>query len=168
LRRMKIESSNGARLSLQPVAYQFGTSDSKVGSKDWDANWLIIRGELRGSDGREWSFSDPCLTTWEAASLAAWLHGVVDGVVVPVAAEDLSDTALEIFTEPNIALSLAARNGEQVRVRFHLSLEAIPPWFGDDDRPDLFEYFVPLDTSIDELARAADDWERELAPFPER
>lgn len=138
-------------MSLQPVSYQFGLGDSKTGPKDWDADWLVIRGEVRDGDGREWSFTDPCLTTWEAASLGTWLRGVGDGVVAPVSDKDLPDAILQVFIAPNIALSLAARNAERVAVRVHLSLEALPPWFGDDDRPGIFEYFVLLDTTVDEL-----------------
>ena len=70
--RVRIVSSTRAVVELQPVCYQFselgstrrgGTPGSNAG---WDANWLVVRGEIGTSDGRSWSFTDPCLTTWEA------------------------------------------------------------------------------------------------------
>ena len=75
---MKLVSVDGATVDLRPLHYQFpGTA--AAGQYDWDANWLVVRGGVRLPDGRTWSFSDPCLTTWEARSLGDWLRGVVAG-----------------------------------------------------------------------------------------
>jgi hypothetical protein len=51
-------------------------------------------------------------------------------------------------------------------VRVHLSLAARPAWLGRD--VDIFDFFMPLDVPLPRLSAAADDWERELAPFPPR
>jgi len=74
---MRLESDDGIVVELSPLRYQFGSSSTP---RDWDANWLIIAAAVRLSDGRSWSFADPCLTTWEARELASWLRGVLAGV----------------------------------------------------------------------------------------
>jgi len=70
--------------------------------------------------------------------------------------------------EPNLAFSLESRTGDQVRVRAHFSLEALPPWLQDERQPDVFGYFVPIDLSAAALVDAADSWTRDLAEYPER
>lgn len=168
---MRLVSRNGAEVELRPVAYQFPGSGAGAGSHDWDANWLMVRGEVRTDDGRSWTFADPCLTTWEARSVGRWIEGVLSGAIGVASAADLAvpDSPIEHFTEPNVAFSLASRSAEVIEIRVHLSLEALPPWFHDaTDRPDIFEYFVLLELTPDELRQAAIDWEADLASYPER
>jgi hypothetical protein len=165
---MKLSSSEGAFVELTAVRYEFPRSTRGGPGGDWDANWLIVRARVRMADGRSWSFEDPCLTTWEARSLGRWLHGVVSGQVTPAPFEDGDDAGLEAFTEPNVALGLAARTGEEATVRMHLSLEARPGWLPDDESVDVFRYFVAVRVPLAEVARAADDWDQELVPFPQR
>ena len=118
---MKLESSDGALVTLRPERYQFGAGAS-TRDRDWDANWLVVRGDVRMEDGPEWSFSDACLTTWEAQSLGAWLTGAVRGVVPAVlVAEELTDSTMESFTEPNIGFSVAYRIAERIGVRSPLA-----------------------------------------------
>jgi len=115
-----------------------------------------------------WSFEDPCLTTWEGRLLGRWLHEVVAGAVAPSPSDGGKDERPVVFTEPNLALSLAAADQETVNIRVHLSHEALPPWLAHADGTELFEFFVVVRLSRADLARAAQDWERELAVFPER
>jgi hypothetical protein len=68
-----------------------------------------------------------------------------------------------------LAFSVEGRDGHRVRLRVHLSLEALPPWLRDSaDRPEVLDFFVVLDLSSQELTTAAAEWTVELAPFPER
>lgn len=162
---MKLVSADEAFVDLRPLRYQYpGTTG--LGQHDWDANWLMVAGDVRLPDGRGWSFSDPCLTTWEAASLGRWLRAVVSGDVQPTEFDGDGEETLEIFTEPNVALSLAARTDESARVRVHFSLESRPPWLGQD--VDIFDFFVGLDVPLEQLSAAVDEWERELTSFPAR
>ena len=46
-------------------------------------NWLQISGTVVLADGKTWSFEDPSLTTFEAASLGQWLRETADGIVEP-------------------------------------------------------------------------------------
>jgi hypothetical protein len=50
----------------------------------------------------------------------------------------------------------------------HFSLEALPPWLHDQERPGIFDYFVLVDVSATELANAAETWIHDLAEYPER
>ena len=160
-------SADGASVDLRPLRYEF-PGIAGAGPGDWDANWLVVGGDVRLADGRGWSFADPCLTTWEARSLGSWLRGVVKGKVRPTAFDAAGDgeETLEAFTEPNLALSLASRSDGAAVVRVHLSLESRPPWLGDGF--DIFGFFVSLDVPLQALAAAAGEWDRELAAFPVR
>lgn len=162
---VKFVSVDGAAVDLRLVAYQF-PSTAGAGPDDWDANWLVVAGDVQLADGRRWSFSDPCLTTWEARSMGDWLRAVVRGEIEPADFEGDGEDALVIFTEPNIALSLAARSQEAAVVRVHFSLESEPPWL--DDEADMFAFFVELDQPLQALSAAIDGWDRELSSFPAR
>jgi hypothetical protein len=138
---MRLESDDGIVVELSPLRYQFGSSSTP---RDWDANWLIIAAAVRLSDGRSWSFADPCLTTWEARELASWLRGVLAGEVSPAPFGGEEDERLLVFTEPNLAFSLASSDAERITLRLHLSLESRPPWLHGDTDSDLFDYFIEV------------------------
>jgi hypothetical protein len=145
-------SEDGARLELQPVRYQFGAFGS---DGDWDANWLVIHGGVRTTTGEDWTFDDPCLTTWEARELGAWLRA---------AAEDRAPDGLLTFTEPNLGFSIV-HTREPIVLRVHLSLESL----GASEPPEgLYAYSLPLRLGRQDLLTAAHAWHEELAPFPER
>lgn len=157
---MRLESADGASVELSVKGYQFGASNEP---RDWDANWLVIAGVVVLPDGTTWTFEDSCLTTWEARELANWLRQVHEGHVPP-SVWDSDEERLLVFTEPNIAFSLAARSEGSAAVRVHLSLESGPP----SDEQELFDYFVVLELSMAALADAFSAWETELQPFPVR
>lgn len=141
-------------------SYQFGSSNEP---RDWDANWLVVAGVVVLSDGASSSFVDPCLTTWEARELLDWLRQVRSGHVQP-SIWDSDEERLLVFTEPNLAFSLAARSEESVTVRAHLSLESGPV----SGESELFDYFVPLELTSKVLVDAIGDWEMVLRAFPVR
>lgn len=118
---MKLQSSDGAHVELRPTGYQFAGMKA-VGIRDWDANWLVVVGNVLLADGRHWSFVDSCLTTWEARQLGEWLHGVLVGDVHPDPF-DGEHAQLTYFTEPNVGVSLATRDDTGATIRFHFSLE---------------------------------------------
>ena len=61
--RVRLSSSDGASITLHPAAYQFEVTPATADEHDWDANWLMIHGDVRIAGGRQWAFLDPCLTT---------------------------------------------------------------------------------------------------------
>jgi hypothetical protein len=160
-------STNKVSVELSIARYQFPDREGHC-DHDWEANWLQIRGMAVLPDGKTWSFEDPSLTTWEAAKLGQWLRGVADGSVrpSPFGAEEIEQ--LLCFTEPNLAFSLEERIADQVRLRVHFSLEALPPWLSGSEKPDIFDFFVVLDVSATQLDEAAADWTTDLSRFPQR
>lgn len=160
---MRLVSIDGAEVELCPVGYQFPHC-SELG--DWDANWLMIAGAARLASGEAWKFRDSCLTTWEAASLAEWLRQTANGIIKPVDFPS-DEERLKVFTEPNVAFSLAARTSSTCTVRVHFSLESRPAWLTDDD-PDLFDFFVEVEITKAALLGATTEWLSELAAFPAR
>jgi len=164
---VRLDSADGAFVELRLLQYEFPArrpARQSGGDEDWDANWLVVRGDVGLGNGRQWTFTAPCLTTWEARSFSGWLRAVVDGKVAPVAAT-VDDEALEAFVEPVLALSLAALRDDKAAVRVHLSIEALPDWARDSD---LYEFFVELSLPLSVLRGAADDWDDDLARFPVR
>jgi hypothetical protein len=138
-------------------------------ARDSDANWLQVRGNITLADGTAWAFERPCLTTWEARGLGSWLRAVAAGTVPPSpVAGGEPEGRLEFF-EPDIAFSVAERTADRVRIRVHFNVDSLPPWLqGTEVEPGLYEYFVRLEVSAEELTRAAESWMLELAEFPER
>jgi hypothetical protein len=129
---------------------------------------LVITADIEMSDGRSWSFTDPCLTTWEARELASWLRGVLSGDVQPAPLGGEAERLL-VFTEPNLAVSLAGRDREKATMRLHFSAESRPPWLQGHRASDLFDYyFIEVSPTHAALAQAVDEWEHELAAFPVR
>ena len=57
---MILVSGDGTSVELTPVRYQF---DDLPNTHTHDLNWLVIQGDFTLTDGRSWSFTDPCLTT---------------------------------------------------------------------------------------------------------
>lgn len=163
---MRLQEADGARVELHLTGYQYpGLHGS--GEGDWDANWLNVRGEVRDASGQQWRFLDPCLTTWEANQLGAWLRGILVGSVA-AAGMGAEERRILSFTEPNVAVSLAARDATDATVRFHFSLESGPPWLPTDDSMDFFDFFVPITASLGDVARAVEEWDQDLAALPPR
>jgi hypothetical protein len=107
-----------ASLSIEVRGYQF--PDSAMDG--WDSEWLQIHGSAECPQG-QWRFSDPCLTTFELAHLAAWLREVPTGGPV---------REIE-FVEPCLRFEHVERsNGDVLIVR--LSQEASPPWATESQR----------------------------------
>lgn len=159
---MELRSDDGAHLVLSIVRYQFPNLRGQ-GVQDWDANWLVVAGDLLLPDRRTHSFSDPCLTTWEARELAGWLGDVAEGdsEVSPGDAPGL------VFTEPCLAFA-ACRDGlGQVELRVYLSLEAEPPFVMAGERG-IHTNYVPFRLSREALTKAAREWAVETARFPVR
>lgn len=108
---MKLVGDKGTSLELSLEGYQF----PDIGSGGWDANWLIVRGEVEHPRG-SWVFRDPSLTTFEVKALASWFSGVASGE----ASSTLS------FTEPNLEFRLLV--GAEASVAVRLGYESAPPW----------------------------------------
>lgn len=166
---MRLVSSSRALVELRPTGYQFndaGGTAAQAAARtagshaDWDANWLVIRGDVTAADGRSWSFTDPCLTTWEAERLSVWLDAV---------SRNAADQDAAVFTEPNISFFVDGRDGDWVRMRVRFSHESLPASLPRDVAGwQAGEYFVALEVSMADLAAAARAWDGERQAFPAR
>lgn len=164
---VRLTSTDGTVVELQPLRYQFPAA-AGAGPQDWDANWLVIRGDVHLPDGRRWHFQDPCLTTWEAAELAGWLRSVAAGEVEAHPLPPDEDRLLA-FTEPNLGFSLGSTGEGASQIRVHFSLEAAPPWSRPPEADaELYDFFVIVSTTVADLTRAVDEWDGERAAFPPR
>jgi hypothetical protein len=92
---------------LRIVGYQFPDATDLD-----DANWLMISGEC-SLEGRQWTFTDPCLETWDMEELASWLEALAAG---------RNTKPFLAFTEPNLEFQVV--KGNTLRVIF--SLETAP------------------------------------------
>jgi hypothetical protein len=166
---VRLVSSSRALVELRPAGYQFSDAGGTAAEAaaptagshaDWDANWLVIRGDVTAADGRSWSFADPCLTTWEAERLSVWLDAV---------SRDAAEQDAAVFTEPNISFFIDGRDGDRVRMRVRFSHESLPAsWPRDVAGWQSGEYLVALGVSIADLAAAAHAWDGERQAFPAR
>jgi hypothetical protein len=46
---VRLLSRDGASIDIRPIRYQFGASLQTTPGTNWDANWLVIRGEIQTS-----------------------------------------------------------------------------------------------------------------------
>ena len=166
---MRIGSADGPAIDLAVLGYEFAAPSRTVTERDWDANWLVIKGWVTPDDRPGWSFTAACLTTFEARQLADWLRGVALGEVrpAPFDVERWGESGLLWFTEPALGFSLAASSPEHVAIRVHLSFEALPPGMSPEQL-EIYEHFVVVRTTSSELSGTVDDWLQELSAFPVR
>lgn len=159
---MELTSRTSSRFWLVVSGYQYPGLPGE-GPQDWDANWLIIQGEVELPDGRRSSFVDPCLTTWEADDLGAWLRRVSRGEALT--APDRGP-AVE-FLEPNLGFRAMQGEDGRIELRVYLSLEAEPPWVMEG-APGVHRNYVTMDLTREQLADAAEAWLAECREFPAR
>jgi hypothetical protein len=149
-------------VALHPVGYEFPGADPSGKGWNWDANWLQVRGEVRDGD-LAWRFEDACMTTSEARELAAWLRSVASG---GIGSHSRPDGSIR-FIEPNVAFRLEARTSASVTITVSFAHASSPP--GADDEIRLGAgHMVELTLTPEAVQQAADEWERELTPFPLR
>jgi hypothetical protein len=156
---MRLVGSQGTELRLDVVGYQFPDAAPEADGFDYDANWLVVAGEV--SDGeRSWRFRDACLTTVETGELASWLEGIAGHKPV---VDELA------FTEPILTFSWAPASVGDPIVHVTFELEARPPWHRmTGDREDWGTVSLDFPVSRDALRLAAQDLRSDQTRFPER
>ena len=152
---MLLRGRQGTELGLTLAGYQF----PRELIDPWESNALLVEVRIVAPEG-SWDVVDPCLTTWEAAHVVAWLNALARRADL-VAARPLGVNA------PNLTLIGHARRGEpdRVDVRACFALERRPPWLAGAGGRNLC---VDLDVERAQLARAAHDLAADLATFPQR
>jgi hypothetical protein len=127
--------------------YQF----PDIENDKWESNWLIIEGHAN-LNGRQWTFSDPCMLTSEALYFAGWLERAAAGE---------PDREEVDFCEPNLQFSV--RKDNTLRISF--THESIPPWGEYGLKWNKYGFNVPIGPA---LVVAATRLRQQLAHFPIR
>ena len=139
---MFLRGREGNELELSVVGYQFPDEERDP----WDSNCLLVSVRVLAPQG-SWAVVDPCLTTWEAKRLVAWLVHAA-GREPGGRAHDLRGAQPD-HNGPDPGRPAALR----VNVRACFSLELRPPWLHDVAGSD--NLCIDLDVERAELARAA-------------
>jgi hypothetical protein len=65
---VRLADHAGNEFQLVILSYQH----PDVHEDRWDSNWLLVSGTVATAAGHKWTFSAPCVTTFELAELADW------------------------------------------------------------------------------------------------
>ncbi|MGE3852593.1 MAG: hypothetical protein AB7K09_12695 [Planctomycetota bacterium] len=142
----------GDQFTLTIAGYEFPTA-----TDHWDANWLLIRIELRLATGdRHWVRVDPSLLASEVAGLADWLDSVASGAGADADVDDVIG-----FIEPNLGFRCPPPARTTLGVR--LGAECRPPWA---DRGG--DYWCDFPVSAASLRASAAALREQLARTPPR
>jgi len=147
-------------VTLELVRYEF----ANPAGDEWDDNWLVLKGDVSAPDAA-WQFAVPCLTTFEAKHISAWLRSVANGDVPVSAIGDAGVVPSLEFTEPNLAFSVGSYQGGSTSVRVHFALESKPVGQSSDDRD---PFWVDISVTAADLVSSADEWDEALSVFPDR
>ncbi|WP_104190775.1 hypothetical protein [Cryobacterium sp. Y82] len=147
-------------VTLEPVRYEL----ANPAGDEWDDNWLVIKGDVSAPDA-EWQFAVPCLTTFEAKRISAWLRGVANGDVSISVIGDAGIVPSLEFTEPNLAFSVGSYQGGLMSVRVHFALESMPVGQSSDERD---QFWVEIAVTAADLDSSANQWDKALSVFPDR
>lgn len=122
---VKLAWGEDRSIELRLVSYQYPDCVPS-GSRDWDANWLMVHGVVQDRD-QSWEFRDPCMTTWEVEELIRWLDQLVAG-------DDTAERCLS-FLEPNVKFErvpepfsdVTLNSFSDVTLNVWFALESVPP-----------------------------------------
>jgi hypothetical protein len=106
----------------------------------------------------------PCLTTEEAREVYCWLRQ--RGAEAAAPASLCGGDARLRFIEPNLEFRLLGIRSPRLRLEVAFSYESLPPWLSRSPLAQVYPQV--LDVAADDLAAAADQWAREIQPFPRR
>ncbi|WP_104138308.1 hypothetical protein [Cryobacterium sp. Y62] len=147
-------------ITLEPDRYEF----ANPAGDEWDNNWLVIKGDVSAPDA-EWQFAVPCLTTFEAKRISAWLRGVANGDVPVSVSGDAGVVPSLEFTEPNLAFSVGSYQDGSISVRVHFALESRPVGQSSDGRD---QFWVEIAVTAADIDSSANQWDKALLAFPDR
>lgn len=157
---MQLGVGTRAFVTLEPVRYEF----ANPAGDEWDDNWLVISGDVSAPDAA-WRFTVPCLTTFEAKQISAWLRSVASGDIPVSIIGDAGVVPSLEFTEPNLAFSVDRYQDASTLVRVHFALESKPVGQRSDDQD---EFWVEVAVTAADLDSAADEWDEALSVLPDR
>jgi hypothetical protein len=153
MRYLDVIGADGNRLSLRIVGYQFpDASDPAL-----LFSWHMVNGTVSSADGA-WSFDGPALTCHESPAVSRWLRDVASSIHDSTVLPELA------FIEPNLTFEATrAADGAVLVVGFDLEFQ--PPWRPGHGAGD--PYRVDFRVDGEQLITAADQWDADIARFPD-
>lgn len=155
---MKISASNGNELALSVVGYQFPDADDlRI-----RYSWHMVNGTATENEV-VWHFRWQALTCDESERVGPWLRSVAAAITdVP---EQIADHPLRLeFTEPNLAFEVVEFQPGSALLRVKLDLEFHRDrahWRAGDP------YLLDLAVASTQLVDAANEWDKEIARYPD-
>jgi hypothetical protein len=152
----------GYGVDMRVIGYQFPDANDPAKR----CSWHMVEGTASCADG-SWSWRYPALTCDESPRLSAWLRDVGDAVAsgLSVAGHPVGRMATLRFLEPNLSLTVVGWARKAVVIDIGLDLEFAPPW--QPRRAAGNPYRVRCDVDREHLLQAAEDWDAEIAPYPD-
>jgi hypothetical protein len=155
---MRISSTNGNALEIRVVGYQFPDATDLARRYSWH----MVQGSATVEDA-SWHFRWQALTCDESPRVGPWLRSLAAAVATEPDLNIGPPARLE-FTEPNLALVGLDLRPDQLVLRVELDVE-----FHRDrahwraSQP----YLLDLDVSGAQLIDAAQQWDDEIALYPD-
>lgn len=161
LSSVRLEGREGNSLVLRLSGYQFPDAEDPRER----FSWHIVEGEATCAAG-VWKLAFPALCCDESSRVSSWLRAVAETAAADVATQgrDSHPAALS-FTEPNLSFNVHHVGGGEVALMVGLDLEFRPPWDRRVGAGDPFGLSLLVD--VDQLIRAADDWDVDLSMYPD-
>jgi len=154
---MLLKDADGPnRLMIRVTGYQF--PDAPDPGRRF--SWHMVGGEAHCQQG-SWRFRRQALTCDESPQVSGWLTQVAAS-----AAHRRSAPGPLLFLEPNLMFRAVPLDAGRTRIVVGFDLEFQPPWHRRPGAGDPFA--LSFTVSEDQLRQAADQWDAERAPFPDR
>jgi hypothetical protein len=149
-------------VDMRVVGYQFPDADDPAKRRSWH----MVEGTATCAEG-SWSWRYPALTCDESPRLSAWLRDVADELDPGLAdaGGTVGPAATLTFLEPNLSLRVVGRARKAALIDIGLDLEFAPPW--QPPRAAGNPYHIRCEVDREHLLQAADDWDAEIAPYPD-
>lgn len=158
---MRLGLPGGNAVTVAITGYQWPDCEDPVVR----CAWRMVGGQATDEHG-SWDFSWQALTGDEAPLVSSWLREVADWL--DASGNDTPKPKdWRSFPEPNLAFRLIAdERRDETRIDIDFGAEFKPPQLGQDRRAGR-PYTVSVLTDAVALRTAADDWDRERAPYPD-
>jgi hypothetical protein len=154
---MLLKDADGPnRLMIRVTGYQFPDAPDP-GRR---SSWHMVGGEAHCQEG-SWRFRWQALTCDESPQVSAWMTQVA----ASVAQRRITPGPL-LFVEPNLMFRACPLDAGRTQIVVSFDLEFQPPWHRQQGAGDPFA--LSFTVSEDQLRQAADQWDAERAPFPDR
>lgn len=156
---MRLIGQQGYGVELHVVGYQFPHAEDLRQRHSWH----LVEGTATSVEGA-WPLQYPALTCDESSRLASWLRDAAHAGGSAVPAAQPAPVTLA-FTEPNLSFTAIWSSPTTVVIDIGLDLEFAPPWQPRHQAGN--PYLIRCELTSAHLRQAAEQWEAEIAPYPD-